>query len=148
MAPMLRARGLVGLVEPLGFPVSSLRTKRQALDAIDAAGAADVYQLVHDTFHHHLAGETEFFPDRTGIVHISGVVDPAVEVDAMLDPHRVLVDPGDRLENLAPDPRLWSGGGTTARTASSRSRRKSTCSPIPESALRAREHGTTWTARI
>lgn len=100
MAPILRERGLVGLVEPLGFPVSSLRTKRAALAAIDAAGGADVYRLVHDTFHHHLAGETEFFPDRTGLVHISGVVDPEVSVDRMLDPHRVLVDDRDRLENL------------------------------------------------
>jgi len=100
MAPILRARGLLGFVEPLGFPISSLRTKAEALAAIDAAGGADVYRLVHDTFHHHLAGETAFFPERTGIVHISGVVDPAVAVEAMLDPHRVLVDAGDRLENL------------------------------------------------
>ena len=62
--------------------------------------ARDVYRLVHDTFHHHLAGETEFFPERTGIVHISGVVDPDVAVDEMLDPHRVLVDDADRLENV------------------------------------------------
>jgi 2-keto-myo-inositol isomerase len=100
MAPILRARGLIGLVEPLGFPISSLRTKAEALAAIDAAGAADVYRLVHDTFHHHLAGETEIFADRTAIVHISGVVDPAVAVGDMLDPHRVLVDGADRLRNL------------------------------------------------
>ena len=100
MAPILRERGLIGLVEPLGFPISSLRTKRQAVPAIDAAGGGDVYRLVHDTFHHHLAGETEFFPERTGIVHISGVVDPDVAVDDMLDPHRVLVDDADRLENV------------------------------------------------
>ena len=62
MAPILRERGLIGLVEPLGFPISSLRTKRKRSHAIDAAGGADVYRLVHDTFHHHLAGETEFFP--------------------------------------------------------------------------------------
>lgn len=98
--PILDARGLTGLVEPLGFPVSSLRTKRAAITAIDEAGGADTYRLVHDTFHHHLAGETEFFPDRTGLVHISGVVDPGVEVDDMLDAHRVLVDAGDRLGNL------------------------------------------------
>jgi 2-keto-myo-inositol isomerase len=100
MAPILRERGLVGLVEPLGFPISSLRTKREALAAIDGAGGADVYRLVHDTFHHHLAGETEFFPERTGIVHISGVVDPDLAVEDMLDPHRVLVDDADRLENV------------------------------------------------
>jgi 2-keto-myo-inositol isomerase len=100
MAPILRERGLIGLVEPLGFPISSLRTKKAALAAIDEAGGADVYRLVHDTFHHHLAGETEFFPERTGIVHISGVVDPDVTVEKMLDPHRVLVNASDRLENV------------------------------------------------
>lgn len=110
MAPILRARGLTGLVEPLGFPVSSLRTKRRALAAIDAAGGADVYRLVHDTFHHHLAGETEVFPDRTGLVHISGVVDPDLAVDEMLDAHRVLVDGADRLENLPQVARLLALG--------------------------------------
>ncbi len=101
MKPILADRGLTGLVEPLGFPISSLRTKREAIAAIAAAGGDEVYKLVHDTFHHHLAGETEFFPGRTGLVHISGVVDPAVTVDGMLDAHRVLVDAADRLENAA-----------------------------------------------
>lgn len=101
MAPILRERGLTGLVEPLGFPISSLRTKAEAAAAIDAAGGRDVYRLVHDTFHHHLAGETVFFPEMTGLVHISGVVDPALDVAEMLDPHRVLVDGADRLENVA-----------------------------------------------
>ena len=100
LAPILRERGLGGLVEPLGFPTSSLRTKKQALAAIDEAGGGDVYKLVHDSFHHHLAGETELFPERTGIVHISGVVGADVAVDDMLDPHRVLVDAEDRLENV------------------------------------------------
>ncbi|KJF67221.1 TIM barrel protein [Rhizobium nepotum] len=101
MKPILKERGLIGLVEPLGFPVSSLRTKALAIEAIDAAGGGDVYRLVHDTFHHHLAGETVFFPERTGLVHISGVIDPAVSIADMLDAQRVLVDGGDRLENIA-----------------------------------------------
>jgi 2-keto-myo-inositol isomerase len=100
MKPILEARGLTGLVEPLGFPISSLRTKREAIAAIEAAGGEGVYRLVHDTFHHHLAGETEIFADRTGLVHISGVTDPVVAVADMLDAHRVLVDAADRLENL------------------------------------------------
>jgi 2-keto-myo-inositol isomerase len=98
--PILDARGLTGLVEPLGFPVSSLRTKAEAVKAIEAAGGQATYKLVHDTFHHHLAGETAFFPELTGLVHISGVTDPSVAVDDMLDAHRVLVDADDRLENL------------------------------------------------
>ncbi|WP_105384956.1 TIM barrel protein [Neorhizobium alkalisoli] len=101
MKPILAERGLTGLVEPLGFPISSLRTKKEALRAIDAAEGGEVYKLVHDTFHHHLAGETEFFAERTGLVHISGVVDQGVVIDDMLDAHRVLVDASDRLENIA-----------------------------------------------
>src|ERR1700690_303142 len=98
--PVLNERGLIGLVEPLGFPISSLRTKKEAIAAIEAVDGRDVYQLVHDTFHHHLAGETEFFPKWTGLVHISGVSDRKVAVADMLDPHRVLIDEMDRLENL------------------------------------------------
>ena len=100
MKPILDARGLTGLVEPLGFPVSSMRLKCEAIRAIEAAGGKGTYKLVHDTFHHHLAGETEFFPEWTGLVHISGVTDPSVAVDDMLDAHRVLVDGADRVENL------------------------------------------------
>ncbi|NUL19096.1 TIM barrel protein [Agrobacterium tumefaciens] len=110
MKPILEERGLTGFVEPLGFPVSSLRTKAEAIKAIDAAGGGDVYRLVHDTFHHHLAGETVFFPERTGLVHISGVTDPAVSVADMLDAHRVLVDGGDRLENIAQIRTLQAAG--------------------------------------
>lgn len=112
MKPILEERGLIGLVEPLGFPVSSLRRKSAAIEAIQAAGGEGVYKLLHDTFHHHLAGETEFFPEWTGLVHISGVTDPAVPVDNMLDAHRVLVDADDRLENVTQIKALISGGYT------------------------------------
>ncbi|WP_298282121.1 TIM barrel protein [Acidocella sp.] len=112
MAPILRERGLIGLVEPLGFPVSSLRTKREAVAAIQASGAQDVYKLVHDTFHHHLAEEREIFPEWTGLVHISGVTDPEVAVKDMLDAHRVLVDGDDRLENIVQLRQLKASGYT------------------------------------
>ena len=55
---------------------------------------------MHDTFHHHLAGEAATFPRLTGLVHISGVVDPDVAVDEMRDSHRVLVTTRDRVGNL------------------------------------------------
>lgn len=98
--PILESRGITGLVEPLGFPVSSLRRKADAIAAIKAAGGEGRFKLVHDTFHHHLAGETQFFPEWTGLVHISGVADADVTVDKMLDAHRVLVDKRDRLGNV------------------------------------------------
>lgn len=108
--PILVERGIQGLVEPLGFPVSSLRRKADAIAAIQAASGEGVFKLVHDTFHHHLAGETEFFPEWTGLVHISGVADPEVAVDDMLDAHRVLVDQQDRLGNVAQIRALQAAG--------------------------------------
>lgn len=102
--------GIKGFVEPLGFPVSSLRFKREAIAAIDAIGGADTFSLVHDTFHHAGAGETELFPKRTGLVHISGLEDPAISFTDMLDGHRVLVGPKDRLGNIAQLRVLLDGG--------------------------------------
>ena len=110
LAPLLRRAGVTGLVEPLGFPASSLRSKREAIEAIDAVGEAGTFKLVHDTFHHHVAGETELFPGRTGLVHVSGVVDAGIPRDAMRDAHRVLVDGGDRLDNLGQIRALAAGG--------------------------------------
>ncbi|MCG8509128.1 MAG: TIM barrel protein [Rhodospirillales bacterium] len=100
LAPMLESHGLVGLVEPLGFEISSLRRKEEAAEAIEALGARGTIQLVHDTFHHRLAGETRFFAEHTGIVHVSGVTDPTVPVSDMTDAHRILVDARDRLGNV------------------------------------------------
>lgn len=99
--PMLSGTELIALVEPLGFTTSSLRRKREAIAIIEEVGGQSRYKLVHDTFHHHLAGETEYFPASTGIVHISGVVDPRLSPDEMRDEHRILVDDQDRLGNIA-----------------------------------------------
>ncbi|RUV17091.1 MULTISPECIES: TIM barrel protein [unclassified Mesorhizobium] len=98
--PMLEKANLVGLVEPLGFVTSSLRRKADAVACIRLVGGEQRFKLVHDTFHHHLAGEREFFPEFTGIVHISGVIDPALTPEEMQDGHRVLVDDRDRLDNV------------------------------------------------
>ncbi len=101
IGPILKDHGLLGFVEPLGFVEATLRRKSDAIRAIDAVGMGDVFRLVHDTFHHALAGEDEIFSDRTGIVHISGVTDPAPAMQDLRDPLRVLVDRDDRLGNVA-----------------------------------------------
>jgi 2-keto-myo-inositol isomerase len=98
--PMLEAADMVALVEPLGFPVSSLRQKSELVEVIEALDAADRFKLVHDTFHHTLAGGGAYYPEHTGIVHISAVVDPDVPVEEMQDAHRVLIDSNDRLGNI------------------------------------------------
>lgn len=108
--PMVEDAGLVALVEPLGFPRSSLRSKQELVETIDALDARGAFGIVHDTFHHALAGGGPFFPAETGIVHISGVVDPAPGLDGMEDEHRVLVDEHDRLGNIAQIHALFEAG--------------------------------------
>jgi 2-keto-myo-inositol isomerase len=112
LAHILQEAGVIGLVEPLGFEVCSLRSKREAIEAIDELGLSERFRLVHDTFHHHLSGETEIFPDRTGLVHVSGVEDPTVPLSELRDAHRVLVGPGDSLGNVAQVRALRAGGYT------------------------------------
>jgi 2-keto-myo-inositol isomerase len=101
LAPILAEAGIVGLVEPLGFEQSSLRLKADAIAAIEELQLGDRFRLVHDTFHHYLAGEARMFPEWTGLVHISGVDDEQLPRGRMRDEHRVLVDGNDVLGNIA-----------------------------------------------
>jgi 2-keto-myo-inositol isomerase len=110
LMPILEKHGIIGLVEPLGFQICSLRSKREAAEAITAVGGENRFKLVHDTFHHVLAGEPEIFPHRTGLVHISGVEDQAVSIDDMRDPHRVMVGGKDRLDNIGQIRALLAAG--------------------------------------
>lgn len=110
MKPILADHGIMGLVEPLGFQICSLRSKREAADALDAVGGGSVFRLVHDTFHHLLAGEPDLFPAQTGLVHISGVTDTAIGVDEMLDKHRGMVGAGDRIDNVGQTRALANAG--------------------------------------
>ncbi len=108
--PMLVEADMVALVEPLGFNRSSLRFKEELVGIINDLEASDRFKLVHDTFHHILADGGALYPEHTGIIHISAVVDPALSVGAMEDEHRVLVDANDRLENVAQIKALMDAG--------------------------------------
>ena len=100
LKPILDDHGITGLVEPLGFEECALRRKSEAVTAIYAAAGERHFRLVHDTFHHHLAGEDIFFPELTGLVHISGVESTTLASTDMRDGHRVLVGSADRLGNI------------------------------------------------
>ncbi|MEO1640993.1 MAG: TIM barrel protein [Pseudomonadota bacterium] len=100
LQPLLEAHGLIGLIEPLGFPNSTLRHKEDVVAALEDIGDPACFSIVHDTFHHCLAGGGSVYADRTAIVHVSGVTDPDVTIEEMTDAHRVLVDTGDRLDNI------------------------------------------------
>ncbi|MBI9096379.1 MAG: TIM barrel protein [Sphaerochaeta sp.] len=101
--------GLLGYVEPLGFAVSSLQTKKEALRAIKESGKEERYKLVHDTFHHYLGGEKDFYPQQTGIVHLSAVVDEK-PMENIQDSDRVLLSHDDILSSQAQVRALAEGG--------------------------------------
>ncbi len=109
LAPILAEAGIVGAIEPLGFETSSLRLKAEAVEAIEAVAESDRFRIIHDTFHHYLAGEPHLLPEWTALVHISGV-ESDLPPDALRDPHRVLVGPNDRLGNVAQIAALLAGG--------------------------------------
>jgi len=112
LKPLLDDHDLIGLIEPLGFETCALRRKKEAVEAIESVGAADRFKIVHDTFHHTLAGGGPIFPAYTGIVHISGIVDPTLNVSEMRDEYRILVDENDRIENIRQLEQLLSAGYT------------------------------------
>ena len=112
LRPVLAGHRLTGLIEPLGFEECAVRRKSQALRAIADLGTPAPFALVHDTFHHHLAGEPDCYPPSTGLVHVSGVDDASLPLAQLRDPHRLLVGPNDRLGNVAQLRQLLANGYT------------------------------------
>jgi len=96
--PLFAEAKMTGLIEPLGFSVSALRTKKEALGGISQCDYPGSYKLLHDTFHHYLGEETDFFPAETALVHVSGVL-PGKARSAIADSDRVLVTGDDILDN-------------------------------------------------
>ncbi len=107
---ILKDHGLIGCVEPLGFVECSLRLKAEALAAIDAVGGSKRFKVTHDTFHHFVAGEKDVFGGRTGLIHVSGVVDAKHTASTMRDPQRLLVDASDMIDNRGQVQRLMVDG--------------------------------------
>ncbi len=108
-APCFAQHGIQGLVEPLGFPVSSLRSAVQAQQLIRAAQAP--FRLVIDTFHHHLYENAEQkFPaeidvEMIGLVHLSGVEDRRATAK-LIDEERIMLSDRDVLNSVAQVKRL------------------------------------------
>lgn len=114
--PQFESSGVLGYVEPLGFPESSLRSVLSASQAIREAGGS-CYRMVFDTFHHYLGPDTAEDIEKkldvslVGLVHASGV-EAELDKGAMKDGHRVLVTSGDRMGNVAQIARLVARGYT------------------------------------
>lgn len=115
LAPLFARYGVKGLVEPLGFPVSSLRSAGKALEYIREADAP--FTLVLDTFHHHLYEGAEqdfaagFDVSKIGLVHLSGVEDGRAVSD-LTDEERIMLSESDRLKSVEQVQRLEKLGYT------------------------------------
>jgi 2-keto-myo-inositol isomerase len=109
--PLFAEAKMIGLIEPLGFEICSLRTKKAALEAVAGCNHPESYKLLHDTFHHYLSGETEFFPKETAIIHVSGVLAGKTKA-ATMDEDRVLVTKDDIMDNRGQVAALLEGGAT------------------------------------
>lgn len=94
--------GIQGLVEPLGFPISSLRSYNLAGKLIESVNSP--FKLVLDTFHHHLAClpldkfDLTIDVGQIGLVHLSAVEDTR-PVDQLTDEERLMLSPKDVLKS-------------------------------------------------
>ncbi|AMG56536.1 TIM barrel protein [Pantoea vagans] len=115
LAPLFTDAGIQGLVEPLGFSQSSLRSATQAQTLIREAGVP--FRLLIDTFHHHLfedaeqTFEQEIGIQQIGLVHLSGVTDPR-PVSQLTDEERIMLSADDRLRSKQQVERLEKMGYT------------------------------------
>ncbi len=101
--PLFTKAGILGLIEPLGFAISSLASLVVAQESIRKSGFA-CYRIVHDTFHHYIGPEDPtvlggaYDVSNTGLVHVSGV-ESDIPIADYRDEHRVLVGPADRMKS-------------------------------------------------
>jgi len=109
--PLFAETKMIGLIEPLGFEICSLRTKKAALEGIAKCNYPKSYKLLHDTFHHYLSGETEIFPKETAIIHVSGVRAGKPKA-AITDEDRILVTKDDIMDNRGQVGALLEAGCT------------------------------------
>jgi 2-keto-myo-inositol isomerase len=113
LAPLLAEYGILGLVEPLGFPQSSLRSAALAQQLIQQAG--EPFKIVLDTFHHHLYEGAEQDFERgidvqnIGLVHLSGVTDTR-PTHQLTDEERIMLSADDLLQSKQQVQRLEEMG--------------------------------------
>lgn len=96
---VLKQYGVNGLLEPLGFTDSTLRTPWGGQKVIEKTGVEN-FKIVADTFHYYLANvnEMDFHekvnPDFIGLVHLSSVI-AKKNRDSLDDQDRYMLDNGD-----------------------------------------------------
>jgi 2-keto-myo-inositol isomerase len=110
LRPILLDYGVVGYVEPLGMQGSTMKRQRTAVAAVGDVEGWDAYRICHDTFQFYRCGDTEMFPERVGLVHVSGIDRDDLRPDELSEPDRGLVSEEDRAGAISQLRALISGG--------------------------------------
>jgi 2-keto-myo-inositol isomerase len=101
LRPILQAHGVTGYVEPLGMKGSTMKRQDMAVAAVTDIDGWDAYQLCYDTFQYFRCGDTQLFPDRIGLAHMSGIARTDLAPGDLVEPDRGLIFVGDRVGNIA-----------------------------------------------
>ena len=101
LRPILQAHGVTGYVEPLGMKGSTMKRQDMAVAAVSEIDGWEDYQLCYDTFQFFRCGDTQLFPDRIGLAHMSGIARTYLAPGDLTEPDRGLIFVGDRVGNTA-----------------------------------------------
>ncbi|AJJ11916.1 xylose isomerase-like TIM barrel family protein [Yersinia rohdei] len=102
LAPLFKKYQITGLVEPLGFEISSLRSHLLTQSIIRQS--ATPYKMVLDTFHYYLSDivQAEFDAhidvNTIGLVHLSGVEEARLK-STLTDEDRIMLSEQDKLQS-------------------------------------------------
>ena len=110
LRPILLEHGVTGYVEPLGMQGSTMKRQTTAVYAVNDVAGWDAYRICHDAFQFYRCGDTEMFPDRIGLVHISGIDRADLAPGDLTEPDRGLVDERDRVGVIRQLRSLIDGG--------------------------------------
>ncbi len=112
LRPILQAHGVTGYVEPLGMKGSTMKRQDMAVAAVTDIDGWDAYQLCFDTFQFFRCGDTQLFPERIGLAHMSGISRPDLGPAELTEPDRGLIFIDDRVGNVAQLRSLFAAGYT------------------------------------
>jgi 2-keto-myo-inositol isomerase len=99
LQPILENASVRGLIEPLGFPRSSIRTQGVVEAEFSRRGNPSCFAIVHDSFHHAIARDP-LYSHHIALIHLSGVPSLGLPLEELGDQYRILVGPDDILGNI------------------------------------------------
>ena len=79
----------------------TMKMQKMAVAAVTDIDGWDAYQLCYDTFQYFRCGDSQLFPERIGLAHMSGIARKDLAPGGLTEPDRGLVFADDRVGNIA-----------------------------------------------